>query len=89
MAIPSLVTELRDEAATVECFGAARTVSLALMSEPVHVGDYVLIRSGRYVVELIDRESALEALAMMEQLLGDGEDGNTLAQQLGLAAVEA
>lgn len=85
MAIPSLVTELDVMSATVECFGVAREVSLALMSEPVAVGDYVLVRSGRYVVERIDRDSALETLSLMELVLDD--DGALATQHLGLSAV--
>jgi|APFre7841882724_1041349.scaffolds.fasta_scaffold65380_2 hydrogenase expression/formation protein HypC len=85
MAIPSLVTELDVMSATVECFGVAREVSLALMSEPVAVGDYVLVRSGRYVVERIDRDSALETLSLMELVLDDG--GALATQHLGLSCV--
>jgi hydrogenase expression/formation protein HypC len=72
MAIPSLVTKLRETSATVECFGVAREVSVALMSEPLAVGDYVLVRSGRYVVERMDPDSALQVLSVIEQLLVDG-----------------
>jgi hydrogenase expression/formation protein HypC len=86
VAIPSLVTGLHDVSATVECFGVAREVSLLLMSEPLAVGDYVLVRSGRYVVERIDRDSALDVLDVMGQLLREGEPGVPTEQRLGLAA---
>ena len=89
MAIPSRVTELGDMSVTVECFGVAREVSIALMSEAVAVGDYVLIRSGRYAVERIDRDSALEALCVMERLLLDGGAEACAGQRLGLATLEA
>lgn len=86
MAIPSLVTALNDTSATVECFGVAREVSLILMSEPIRVGDYVAVRSNRYVVERIDRGSASEALCLIEQLLGErGAEGVT-GQRPGLSA---
>lgn len=88
MAIPSLVTELGDTSVTVECFGVAREVSVALMSEPIAVGDYVLIRSGRYVVELIDRDSALETLGVMAQLLLDGSAEGAAEQRLGVATLD-
>jgi hydrogenase expression/formation protein HypC len=87
MAIPSLVTELGELSATVECFGVAREVSVALMSEPLAVGDYVLVRSGRYVVERIDAASALQALAVMERLLCDSAAVESTAQSLGLLTV--
>ena len=86
IAIPSLVTGLNGTSATVECFGVAREVSLLLMSEPLAVGDYVLVRSGRYVVERIDRDSALDVLSVMEQLLGEVDAEVPTEQRLGLAA---
>jgi hydrogenase expression/formation protein HypC len=86
MAIPSLVTALRGTSATVECFGVAREVSVALMNDPLAIGDYVLVRSGRYAVERIDRDSALEALSLIAQLLGEGEAEHATEQRLGLSA---
>lgn len=86
MAIPSLVTALRDTSATVECFGVAREVSLVLMSEPIRVGDYVAVRSNRYVVERIDRDSARETLSLMAQLLGEGGAEGVTEPRLGLSA---
>jgi hydrogenase expression/formation protein HypC len=88
MAIPSLVTALHDMSATVECFGLSRNVSIALMGEPVAVGDYVLIQSGSYVVERVERERALQTLSLLEQLLSDRRAEEALAQQLGLSVVE-
>lgn len=86
MAIPSLVTRLRGTCATVECFGIPREVSLALMREPLAVGDYVLVRAGRYVVERIDRNSALDVLSVMEQLLGEVDAEVPTGRRPGLAA---
>ena len=75
--------------ATVECFGVSRTVSVALMSEPIAVGDYVLVRSGRYVVERLEKQSALQSLALMEELALDSETPRRADQQrLGLVPVE-
>lgn len=89
MAIPSRVIEVRQASVSVECFGTVRKASLVMMAEPVTVGDYVLLQSGRYVVEVVDRERALEALAMMEDLLR-AQDGQALLEQdLGLSPVQA
>jgi hydrogenase expression/formation protein HypC len=88
IAIPSLVTALHDMSATVECFGRSRNVSMVLMTESVVVGDYVLIQSGSYVVERVDRESALQTLFLLEQLLSDRRADEALAQPLGLSALE-
>lgn len=79
MAIPSRVTGIVDGHATVECFGVSRSVSMALMSEPVAIGDYVLIRSGRYVVEILDRDEALESLALLEHVLGEMDGASRCA----------
>jgi len=86
MAIPSLVIAVRDMSATVECFGVAREVSMALLSEPIEVGDYVVVRAGRYVVERVDRDSALQTLSVIEQLFGDDEAEAFAEQRLGLSA---
>ena len=86
MAIPSRVTAVLDGHARVECFGVERDVSTALMSEPVAVGDYVLVRSGRYVVEMVDQDEALESLLLMEHLLLGSEGGGPGVQPLGLVA---
>ena len=90
MAVPSLVVELREASALVECFGVCREVSTALMTDPIAVGDYVLIRAGRHVVERVDRDRALESLALMEELLSHDElQRDAEHRTLGLLPVEA
>jgi len=71
MAIPSQVVALDAAAgsARVECFGLQREVSLELLAEPVELGDYLLLRAGRYAVERLAPEHALEVLALLEQVL--------------------
>jgi hydrogenase expression/formation protein HypC len=73
----------------VECFGVVRDVSVALTSEPVAVGDYVLVRAGRYVVERIDPQDALQSLALMEGVLLAGNEEEPAVQRLGVSAIEA
>ena len=90
IAVPSLVTELRGMSATVECFGVPREVSTALMTEPIAVGDYVLVRSGVYAVERVERHWALECLSLMEELLAGSDAQRHVGQQmLGLAPAES
>lgn len=86
MAIPSRVTAVLDGHARVECFGVEREVSTALIAEPIAVGDYVLVRSGRYLVEIIDRDEARESLLLMEHLLLGSEGGEAGVQRLGVVA---
>jgi len=74
LAAPSKVIEIRDGMATTECFGQTREVSLLLMTEDVAVGDYVLIQAGGFAFERIEPERALESLALMAEILGQGGD---------------
>lgn len=73
MAIPSRVVSLDGEFATVECFGVERVVSLMLMTEPVALGDYLVIQSGSFAVEKVEEELALESLAYLETVLAPQE----------------
>jgi len=74
LAAPSLVIEVHDDVAVTECFGQQRSVSLLLMTEPVNVGDYVLIQAGGFAFERVEPRRAQEALALMDQLM-TGPDG--------------
>ena len=74
LAAPSRVVELRDGMALTECFGQRREVSLLLMDEEVAVGDYLLIQAGGFAFERVEAERAAEALALMEELMTQGND---------------
>jgi hydrogenase expression/formation protein HypC len=74
LAAPSLVIEVGDGVAITECFGQTRTVSLLLMSENIQVGDYLLIQAGGFAFERIEPAQALEALAMMQDLMTQPDD---------------
>ncbi len=74
LAAPSLVLEVHDGMALTECFGRQREVSLLLLSEDVAVGDYLLIQAGGFAFERIERERALEALALMTELMEQDGD---------------
>jgi hydrogenase expression/formation protein HypC len=63
--------------AVTECFGETREVSLLLMNEEVAVGDYLLIQAGGFAFELIESERAEEALALMEELMAEGNDARS------------
>lgn len=77
LAAPSKVIEVRDGMAVTECFGQTREVSLLLMMEDVAVGDYLLIQAGGFAFERIDAERARESLALMAEILGQGDDART------------
>ncbi len=74
LAAPSLVLEVRDGIALTECFGQRREVSLLLMGEDVAVGHYLLIQAGGFAFERVEPERAAEALALMEELMAQGND---------------
>ncbi len=68
LAIPSRIIELEDLRARVECFGRTREVNLMLMTEDVAIGDYVLVQAGGFAFERVERNRALEALALLDAL---------------------
>ncbi|MFN3599534.1 MAG: HypC/HybG/HupF family hydrogenase formation chaperone [Aquificaceae bacterium] len=73
LAIPSRVIEIReDNTALVEAFGARRLVSLDLLQEKVHVGDYVLVHVG-FAIQKLNEDYALESLRLFEEIL-ESED---------------
>lgn len=75
LSIPSKVIEIdENNYATVETLGVRRQVTLDLISEPVSVGDYVLIHVG-FAMEKIDTKIALESLELYRQIAKDMQDG--------------
>lgn len=74
LAAPSRVLEVHDGMAVTECFGLVREVSLLLMDEDIAVGDYLLIQAGGFAFEKVEAERALEALALMGELMAQGGD---------------
>ncbi|MDD5330325.1 MAG: HypC/HybG/HupF family hydrogenase formation chaperone [Sulfuricella sp.] len=73
MAIPSRVVALAGEMATVECFGERRDVSLMLMDGGVALGDYLLVQAGGFAYERVEYASALEALRIFSEVIGQAE----------------
>jgi hydrogenase expression/formation protein HypC len=66
---------LDGDMATVEAFGQTRRVSLLLLSEPVAVGDYLLIQASGFAFERIAPDHAQASLRMMQELMAhDGAD---------------
>lgn len=82
LSIPSKVISIdENNFAIVETLGVKRGVSLDLISEPVEVGEYVLIHVG-FAMEKIDTKSALDSLEMYKQIAKDMQDG-TISQDEG------
>nr|MBP3725395.1 HypC/HybG/HupF family hydrogenase formation chaperone [Campylobacter sp.] len=75
LSIPSKVLSIdENNFAIVETLGVKRGVSLDLISEPVSVGDFVLIHVG-FAMEKIDTAYALESLKIYEQIAKDMQNG--------------
>jgi hydrogenase expression/formation protein HypC len=73
LAIPSKVLAIDGFMARVDTAGTEREVNLMLMHEDVAVGDYVLIQHGSFAYERVEAERAAEALALMQEIMSQGE----------------
>lgn len=76
MALPSRVLRTDGLLAVVDSGGSEREVSLVLMPDDVAVGDYVLVRNGRYACERVEPAQAREMLRLIDEVLAthDGHD---------------
>lgn len=77
LAVPSRIVRLDGMTATVDTGGVQRDVSLMLLDEPLAVGDYLLVRNGRFACERIDADHARDTLALIDALV-TGSDGADL-----------
>jgi len=70
LSIPSQVVEVHEDegSVTVDTMGVKRKVSSHLMTEPLVLGDYVLIHIG-FVMNKIDKADALESLALYQEIV--------------------
>ncbi|WNY98849.1 HypC/HybG/HupF family hydrogenase formation chaperone [Sulfurospirillum sp. 'SP'] len=76
LSIPSKVVEIdENNYATVDTMGVKRKVTLDLISEPVHVGDYVLIHVG-FAMNKISKEHAEDSIAAYNEIVEAMKDGN-------------
>jgi hydrogenase expression/formation protein HypC len=72
LAIPALITSVKDKEAEVEIGGISRRISLWLTPE-AKVGDYVLVHTG-YAINVLDQEQAKETLDILRQIAEGVED---------------
>ncbi|MDB1122374.1 HypC/HybG/HupF family hydrogenase formation chaperone [Vibrio algarum] len=49
-----------------------RTVSLMMLLDEVHVGDYLLIQVGNFAVDKVEKQEALKAIKL-QQALAEGD----------------
>ncbi len=68
LSIPSKVDEIdENNYATVDTLGVKRKVTLDLISEPVNIGDYVLIHVG-FAMNKINKEEAEDSIAAYNEI---------------------
>jgi hydrogenase expression/formation protein HypC len=74
LAIPSRITDIERNVATIDVDGVKREASLLLL-EDAKVGDYVLVHAG-FAIHKIDEEHALESLKLLREAVAllDQED---------------
>ncbi|QIR15399.1 HypC/HybG/HupF family hydrogenase formation chaperone [Shewanella aestuarii] len=69
LSVPSQVVEVHDDASvTVDTLGVKRRVSSHLITDPLAIGDYVLIHIG-FVMNKIDQQDAQESLALYQEIV--------------------
>ena len=65
LAIPSKITRIENEMATIDVDGVQREASLLLL-EDAGVGDYVIVHAG-FAIQKIDEQAAMETLKFLKQ----------------------
>jgi hydrogenase expression/formation protein HypC len=74
IAIPAEVISIDGPMALVDVYGQRFSVSLLMMSEAVRPGDFVALQAQRYAVTRIEREEALAARRLFEDLFPELPD---------------
>jgi len=65
LAIPSKITQIENEMATIDVDGVKRSASLMLL-EDAAVGDYVIVHAG-FAIKKLDEESAVETIRLLKE----------------------
>ncbi len=73
LAIPSKITRIENEMATIDVDGVRRQASLLLL-EDAGVGDYVIVHAG-FAIHKIDEAAALETLKFLKEAAAFVEGG--------------
>ncbi len=65
LAIPSKITEIKNDMAVIDADGVRRQASLLLL-EDAQVGDYVIVHAG-FAIQKIDEAAAMETLKLLKE----------------------
>lgn len=74
LAIPTQVTAVEGQVATVNVQGVQARVRLDALGEPVQVGDWLLVHAG-FAIRKLDPADAQETLALFDELLSLEREG--------------
>jgi hydrogenase expression/formation protein HypC len=74
LAIPSKITRIENNMATIDVDGVQREASLLLV-EDVGIGDYVIVHAG-FAINKIDEAAALETLKFLKEAAALVEGGS-------------
>jgi hydrogenase expression/formation protein HypC len=67
LAIPSKITKIENNMATIDVEGVQREVSLLLL-EDARVGDYVIVHAG-FAIQKLDEAAAQETLDLLREAI--------------------
>jgi hydrogenase expression/formation protein HypC len=68
LAIPAQITQLLEsQQAIVNIGGIEKTISTALITQPLSIGDFVIIHVG-YALNKLDEAEAMKTLKLMERI---------------------
>ncbi|OGW40977.1 MAG: hydrogenase assembly protein HupF [Nitrospirae bacterium RBG_13_39_12] len=70
LAIPSKIIRIDNSTAVIDVYGAQRNISLLLLEENVHIGDYVLVHAG-FAIQKLDEEMAKDTLELFKKYFGE------------------
>ncbi len=65
LAIPSKITDISNNIATIDVDGVTRTASLLLLAD-AEIGDYVIVHAG-FAIQKIDEIAAKESLDLLRE----------------------
>jgi hydrogenase expression/formation protein HypC len=75
LAIPSKITKIENNMATIDVEGVQREASLLLL-EDAQVGDYVIVHAG-FAIHKLDEAAARETLDLLREALAAVEKGES------------
>jgi len=67
LAIPSKITKIKNNMATIDVAGVQREASLLLL-EDARVGDYVIVHAG-FAIQKLDESAAQETLDLLREAI--------------------